>query len=167
MWKRAGLAAVAALLLAAGCASSALLADASSQAASSGRVPVASCPVPGADYRGTPFSPRPAPATLRLPASVTVPAQAQAFGTTFLPGAASYLLGPRSAACQAGLASADGGEAIDATPVSHRSESVLMVISPGGIGPSTDLACPYIPAVRAADVLSVKEVPSALLRRPM
>jgi hypothetical protein len=26
-----------------------------------------------------------------------------------------------------------------------------MVIRPGGIGPSTDLACPYIPAVRAAD----------------
>lgn len=26
-----------------------------------------------------------------------------------------------------------------------------MTISPGGAGPSTDLACPYIPAVRAAD----------------
>ena len=26
-----------------------------------------------------------------------------------------------------------------------------MIIRPGGIGPSTDLACPYIPAVRAAD----------------
>jgi hypothetical protein len=101
MWKRAGLGAVAALLLAAGCASSALLADASSPAAaslaaSSGRVPVAPCPVPAADYRGTPFSPRPAPATLCLPASVTVPAQAQVFGTTFVPGAASYLLGRRA-----------------------------------------------------------------------
>ena len=26
-----------------------------------------------------------------------------------------------------------------------------MTISPGGLGPSIDLACPYIPAVRAAD----------------
>lgn len=26
-----------------------------------------------------------------------------------------------------------------------------MTISPGGVGPSTDLACPYIPAVRAVD----------------
>jgi hypothetical protein len=26
-----------------------------------------------------------------------------------------------------------------------------MIIRPGGIGPSTDLACPYIPAVKAAD----------------
>ena len=38
-----------------------------------------------------------------------------------------------------------------ATSVSNRFESVTMTISPGGVGPSTDLACPYIPAVRAAD----------------
>jgi hypothetical protein len=28
---------------------------------------------------------------------------------------------------------------------------VTMIIRPGGVGPSTDLACPYIPAVLAAD----------------
>jgi hypothetical protein len=71
---------------------------------------VASCPVPAGDYAGTPYSPQAAPATLSLPASLPLPANAQVFGTTFLPGSTSYLLGPKAATCQGGLASADGGE---------------------------------------------------------
>jgi hypothetical protein len=114
-------------------------------------VHVASCPVPAGDYTGTPYSPRPAPATVSLPASLAIPGNSQVFGTTFLPGDTSYLLGPKSATCQGALARADGGESMAATSVSHHSESVTMVIRPGGAGPSTDLACPYIPAVRAAD----------------
>lgn len=114
-------------------------------------VHVASCPVPAGDYTGTPYSPRPGPATLSLPASLPMPGNAQIFGTTFLPGDTSYLLGPESATCQGALASADGGERMAATSVSHPSGSVTMVIRPGGVGPSTDLACPYIPAVHAAD----------------
>jgi hypothetical protein len=106
---------------------------------------VTSCPVPAGDYAGTPYAPRAAPATLSLPASVPLPGNAEIFGTTFLPGSTSYLLGPGNATCQAALASADGGESMTATP------GVTMIIRPGGIGPSTDLACPYIPAVRAAD----------------
>ena len=106
---------------------------------------VTNCPVPAGDYAGTPYAPRAAPATLSLPASVPLPGNAQIFGTTFLPGSTSYLLGPDHATCQAALASADGGESMTATP------GVTMIIRPGGIGPSTDLACPYIPAVRAAD----------------
>ncbi len=109
------------------------------------QVHVANCPVPAGDYAGTPYAPRAAPATLGLPASVSLPGTAQIFGTTFLPGSTSYLLGPKPATCQAALASADGGETMTATP------GVTMIIRPGGIGPSTDLACPYIPAVRAAD----------------
>jgi len=106
---------------------------------------VSNCPVPAGDYAGTPYAPRAAPATLSLPASVPLPGNARIFGTTFLPGSTSYLLGPANATCQAALASADGGESMTATP------GVTMIIRPGGIGPSTDLACPYIPAVRAAD----------------
>jgi hypothetical protein len=108
-------------------------------------VHVTNCPVPAGDYAGTPYAPRAAPAMLRVPASVPLPGNAQIFGTTFLPGSTSYLLGPGHATCQAALASADGGESMTATP------GVTMIIRPGGIGPSTDLACPYIPAVRAAD----------------
>lgn len=106
---------------------------------------VTNCPVPAGDYAGTPYAPRAAPATFSLPASVPLPGNAQIFGTAFLPGSASYLLGPGNATCQAALASADGGESMTASP------GVTMIIRPGGIGPSTDLACPYIPAVRAAD----------------
>jgi hypothetical protein len=106
---------------------------------------VTNCPVPAGDYAGTPYASRAAPATLSLPASVPLPGNAQVFGTTFLPGSTSYLLGPGNATCQAALASADGGESMTVIP------GVTMIIRPGGIGPSTDLACPYIPAVRAAD----------------
>jgi hypothetical protein len=108
-------------------------------------VHVTNCPVPAGDYAGTPYAPRAAPATLSHPASVPLPGTAQIFGTTFLPGSTSYLLGSDNATCQASLASADGGESMTASP------GVTMIIRPGGVGPSTDLACPYIPAVRAAD----------------
>jgi hypothetical protein len=108
-------------------------------------VHVTNCPVPAGDYAGTPYAPRAAPATFSLPASVLLPGNAQIFGTAFLPGSTSYLLGPDNATCQAALASADGGESMTAIP------GATMIIRPGGIGPSTDLACPYIPAVRAAD----------------
>jgi hypothetical protein len=110
-------------------------------------VHVTNCPVPAGDYAGTPYAPRAAPATFSLPASVPLPEKAQIFGTTFLPGSTSYLLGPDNATCQAALASADGGESMAATAGS----SGVTMIRPGGVGPSTDLACPYIPAVRAAD----------------
>jgi hypothetical protein len=126
--------------------SAAATATATATATTSGTpVHVTNCPVPAGDYTGTPYAPRAAPATLSLPASIPLPGNAQIFGTTFLPGSTSYLLGPGNATCQAALASADGGESMTASP------GVTMIIRPGGIGPSTDLACPYIPAVRAAD----------------
>ena len=104
-------------------------------------VHVASCPVPAGDYAGTPYSPRPAPGMLSLPASLTLPGTAQVFGTEFLPGPASYLLGPKSATCQGYLASADGGEIMTATSVSDRSESVTMIVRPAGRG-----RAPILPA---------------------
>ena len=170
MWKRlaTGLGTGASLVLAAGCASSAVPTGASSSApvpqsgvsspvttpTSASTAPVevhvASCPVPAGDY-GPRSSPRPAPGMLSLPSPLALPGNAQIFGTEFLPGSTSYLLGPKAAACQGYLASADGGEIMTATSVSDRSESVTMIIRPGGAGPGTDLACPYIPAVLAAD----------------
>lgn len=104
--------------------------------------------MPALDYVGTPYSPQAAPATTNVPA---LPAGAQVFGTVFVPGSLSYLLGPASATCQAAFASADGGESMVVTSVADRSAGVTMVIRAGGVGPSTDLACPYIPAVYAAD----------------
>jgi hypothetical protein len=114
-------------------------------------VRVTSCPVPARDYAGLQYSPQAAPATLSLPASLAPPANAQIFGTWFMPDQVAYLLGPRSATCQAGLGSADGGEGMEAIPLADRSAIVTTTFHAGGVGPSTDLACPYIPAVRAAD----------------
>jgi hypothetical protein len=116
-------------------------------------VRVTACPVPARDYAGLRYLPRAAPATLSLPASLAPPANAQIFGTWFMPGQVAYLLGPKSATCEAGLAAADGGEGMGATPLSDRSAIVTTLFRAGGLGPSTDLACPYIPAVRAADAV--------------
>jgi hypothetical protein len=115
------------------------------------RVRVASCPVPAAAYAGTSWQPQAAPATLSLPASLAPPENAQIFGTWFMPGQVSYLLGPKSATCRAGFGSADGGEFMTVTSVSNSSAIVTMTVKAGGLGPMTDLACPYIPAVYAAD----------------
>jgi len=114
-------------------------------------VRVTVCPVPAGDYAGLRYPPQAAPATLSVPASLAPPANAQIFGTWFMPGQVAYLIGPESATCQAGLGAADGGENMAATPLSDRSAIVTMLVKAGGLGPSTDLACPYIPAVRAAD----------------
>ena len=68
-----------------------------------------------------------------------------------MPGQVSYLVGPKSATCRGAFGSGDGGEFMAATPLSDRSAIVTVVVKAGGLGPSTDLACPYIPAVYAAD----------------
>jgi hypothetical protein len=153
-WRRAGLAAIMLLLVA---FAGLRLGQGRLPEARVARTParievhVASCPVPARDYAGTPYSPQAAPATLSLPASLAPPGNARIFGTWFLPGQVSYLLGPKSATCQGALGSADGGEFMAATPLADRSAIVTMTIDAGGAGPNTDLACPYIPAVRAAD----------------
>jgi hypothetical protein len=116
------------------------------------RIRVSACPVPARDYAGLRYPPQAAPATLSVPASLAPPANAQIFGTWFMPGQVAYLMGPKSATCGAGLAGADGGEGMAATARSDRAAIVTMLSDAGGLGPSTDLACPYIPAVHAADV---------------
>ncbi len=135
----------ASLALVAGCGSP--LPSSSSR----GQVYVAACPVPASDYAGLGYPPPLAPRTMRLTPSLRPPGNAQIFGTTFQPRSTSYLLAPKSATCRAYLSSADFGEVMTATSGSDRSASVTMTIHPGGVGPSTDLACPYIPAVLAVD----------------
>jgi hypothetical protein len=116
-----------------------------------GQVYVASCPVPASDYSGLGYPPQLAPRTIRLKLSLTPPGNAQIFATTFLPRSTSYLVAPKSATCRAYLSSADLGEVMAATSGSDHSENVTMTVHAGGLGPSTDLACPYIPAVLAVD----------------
>lgn len=80
------------------------------------------------------------------------PRNARVFGTGFKSGV-WYLLAPRSASCEGDLYADGNGEDMFATTDPDHAERVTMVISDGGIGRDTDLACPYIPAVRAADIV--------------
>ncbi len=56
-----------------------------------------------------------------------------------------------SAKCVAKYFNADGGLIITATSATNPSQGVTTVLRAGGAGPSTDLACPYLPAVLSAD----------------
>lgn len=114
-------------------------------------VSVASCAIPIADYGGTPNVPETPPRTVRVAASLAPPKGAQIYGARFPGSPPSYLLGTASATCQGTWSSADGGEFMAVTPISNESEGVTMVLRAGGVGPETDLACPYIPSVLAAD----------------
>ena len=92
---------VLAAVLAAGCASPAASPAPSTAPPSAGATTttagpveahVAPCPVPAADYAGTPYAPHAAPATMRLPAAVPLlPADAQ---TLINQAAASNVLNP-------------------------------------------------------------------------
>jgi len=154
-WRQAGLAVTMVLLVV---LASLRLGQGRSPEAAVARTPapvkvrVTACPVPARDYAWLRYPAQAAPATLSVPASLAPPANAQIFGTWFMPGQVAYLIGPKSATCQAGLAAADGGAGMAATPLSDRAAIVTMTVRAGGLGPSTDLACPYIPAVRAADM---------------
>ena len=121
-------------------------------APSSVQVTVGPCPVPASDYAGTQYSPHAPPPTLTLTSALVPPKGATLFGSVFpLDTSASYMIGPSTASCQGSFASGDGGMVMTAAERSNASQGVTMVLRPGGAGPSTDLACPYIPAVEAAD----------------
>ena len=109
------------------------------------------CPIPPSDYAGTAYRPETPPATLAVPSALVPPPTAQLFGTVFPGSSASYLVAPAAARCQAEWFAGDGGEVVTAVSASDQSQGVMMVLRAGGLGPSTDLACPYIPAVRSAD----------------
>jgi hypothetical protein len=129
--------------------------------------PVASCPIPVADFAGTPYSPESALSSLTVPVSLKLPPGAQIFGAKFPEATAgSYLIGPKSAICRGEFLSADFGMLMS-VGAANLSDSVRMVLRAGGAGASTDLACPYIRAVRTADESFRKDVPnSSICSRP-
>jgi hypothetical protein len=100
------------------------------------------------NYTGAPDQPPP-PSTFSVQSALAPPEGGGLFGAVFV-GTPSYVIAPASSSCQGDYASADGGEAVMATAGSTGA-GVVMVLRAGGAGPSTDLACPYIPAVQAAD----------------
>lgn len=114
-------------------------------------VSVALCPIPASDYAGTPDGPQSPPPTLTVASTLAPPSGGALFGTVFPASRTSYLVAPAAARCGADWFNADGGQVTTATSTSDPSEGVTMVLDAGGAGPSTDLACPYIPAVGAAD----------------
>ncbi len=91
------------------------------------------------------------PATTTLP--VSLPVGSDLYGVRF-PGSGShvnYTVGPAGYTCAAEYASADGGAGQMVEQARNTGLGVVSIFSAGGIGPGTDLACPYIPAVLAAD----------------
>ncbi|WP_334173797.1 hypothetical protein [Sinomonas sp.] len=73
------------------------------------------------------------------------------YGTETPDGGTAYLIGPSAAKCEGHYFNADGGLVIAATSTTSPSQGTTMTLRAGGAGPSADLACPYIPAVLAAD----------------
>jgi len=114
-------------------------------------VQVAACPIPASEFAGTPYRPQSPPAMLSVQSSVVPPQGGELFGTVFPNNSASYLVAPAATSCGGEWFSTDAGQVMTAASVSDASEGVMMVLRAGGAGPSTDLACPYIPAVLAAD----------------
>ena len=117
-------------------------------------LPVTSCPVPqgmGAapGFQG-PTAP-PVPASTAVPPSISLPPGTTVFGTG-LPGSSvvAYSLAPSGFTCGA-IAGADGSFVISFDAPGSRSPSLTYDYSPGGAGLALDLACPYIPAIKAAD----------------
>ena len=127
---------------------------AATPAASGVRVPVIPCAFSASEL-----------ATLRqegiglpgqIPAEVGVdvrlPAGGAVYGVSFpTAGPVDYVVGPAGYSCAPLFASADGGSEVDVEQDARTDRGVSAVFNAGGIGPATDLACPYIPAVLAAD----------------
>ncbi len=121
-------------------------------ASSSDALPVTACPIPPEALSGITVPTPQVPSTLRLPAAVSVGPGAKAFGTG-VPGDRVYFaLGPSSSTCSAGYGSADGGFSMSLGMPGRSTPAVVSLFSAGGVGPNTDLACAFIPAVHAADV---------------
>lgn len=115
------------------------------------QVHVVNCPIPASEYGGTPIPLGSLPPTVSVAASLVPPEGAALFDTETPGGGVAYLIGPSSAKCEGHYFNADGGLVITATSATSPSQSLTMTLRAGGAGPSTDLACPYIPAVLAAD----------------
>lgn len=106
----------------------------------------------------------PIPATTTVP--VALPTGSAVYGVRF-PGSSthvSYTIGPDDYTCAPEFASADGGAGQYVEQGHSESLGVLSIFSAGGAGPSTDLACAYIPAVLAADEAFRAGFPTSCVR---
>ncbi len=115
-----------------------------------GTASVTPCAVPSADFAGTSVGPSVLPATTPTPAFLSLPTKSQVYGVPF-PSAPGYLVAPSGFACTGTYASGDGAESVTVKSRSSKAGEVDVIFDAGGVGPNTDLACPYIPAVEAAD----------------
>jgi hypothetical protein len=122
-----------------------------STAPSSVRTSVLPCPVPARDYAGTPYGQQSPPGTLEVASSLAPPDGASLFGSVIAGGPPSYLVAPSGASCQGSFGSADAGMTMSATVGIDVSQGVKMVLRAGGANAYSSLACPYIPAVQAAE----------------
>jgi len=114
------------------------------------RVSVTKCPIPPPAVPVSGFAP--VPATTVIPSSISLPPGVRVFGTGNVGTFTAYSLGPSTFTCSAIGAGADGGFGVTVSePASHH--SIDYDYNPGGAGPNTDAACPYIPAAEAADVI--------------
>lgn len=111
--------------------------------------PVVLCPLGPSVFAHLKQSPSTVPARSDVRGPLPLPAGAALYGVDY-PGVPLFLEGPSGMRCTASYA-ADGGEVIELS-APGTAASVSYVYSPGGVGPSTDLACPYIAAVTAVDI---------------
>ena len=118
---------------------------------SSVQISVQPCPVPASDYAGTPYSPQSPSGTLAVPTALAPPDGASLFGSVIAGAPASYLIAPAIASCQGEFGSADAGMIMTATVGSDMSQGVELVLRAGGANAYMSLACPYVPAVQAAE----------------
>jgi hypothetical protein len=105
----------------------------------------------------------------QIPAEVGVdvrlPAGSAVYGVSFpIAGPVDYVVGPAGYSCAPLFASADGGSEVNVEQDVRTGRGVSAVFNAGGIGPATDLACAYIPAVLAADELFRAGFPTSCVR---
>lgn len=112
-------------------------------------VPVTDCPI--TPVAGVSFSPPPVPAATALPQTVSFPPAVSVFGTGNQGWPVIFSLAPAGFTCTAIGGGADGGFAINVRDPAARQHSIGYDYNPGGAGPNADLACPYIPAAKAAE----------------
>jgi hypothetical protein len=109
------------------------------------------CPVPSADYTGTPFRLSAPPLRITLPAGLAPPAGARLFGSV-VAGETAYLIAPSAATCEGAYARADAGITVTATVGARMARGVDLVVRAGGANAYASLACPYVAAVQSVEV---------------
>lgn len=111
---------------------------------------VVGCPIPAGELAGVTVAPALVPAS--WPSPVPLPAGVTVYGTGEPGGGVYFSAGPPGTECTAQFSSADGGFVTSIAAAGAARPEVESVFSAGGVGPETDLACAYIPAVHQVDI---------------